>query len=66
MAMPNDSITDTSYLDKLLEVLRKHDVALYKDGDFVLQLAPKPIAFDDAEISDVVAGQWKRGKDLEE
>lgn len=52
-------------LDKLLAILRKHDVALYKQGDTVIQLNPKLPEFDEPEVApNAIAGGWKRSADL--
>ena len=53
-------------LDELLATLRKYDVAVYKNGELLIQMNPKLPDFTEPEVSnDVMAGGWKRQKDLE-
>jgi hypothetical protein len=57
---------DNDDLDKLLTTLRKHDVMTYKEGELLIQFAPKAIPWDEPQGADAaVAGGWKRMKDLE-
>lgn len=58
---------ELTQLDALLTILRKHDVTTYKDGVYLIQLAPKLPDFDKPDVSpEALTGGWKRHADLTE
>lgn len=60
-------IDDVTDLEKLLKLLREHEVTVYKQGDLLLQLAPKMPEFSEPDVSPAAqAGGWKRQADIAE